>query len=82
MRQRHLLADGAEQLPGEGVPLQRDAAELQGQLQGPAGGRDRELVRGGAGERGGRGLLDPGGSGTRNTETKEVRGPLGRSGAS
>ena len=37
LRQRHLLADGAKQLPGEGVPLQRNAAELQGQFQDPAG---------------------------------------------
>lgn len=35
LRQRHLLADGAKQLPGEGVSFQRDAAELQGQFQNP-----------------------------------------------
>lgn len=43
MCQRHLLADSAKQLPGEGVPLQGDAAELQGQFQGPASGKGREL---------------------------------------
>ena len=46
LRQRHLLVDGAKQLPGEGVPLQRNAAELQGQFQGPARERGREQVRG------------------------------------
>lgn len=54
LRQRHLLADSAKQLPGERVPLQRDAAELQGQFQRPAGkrGRERVLGRSGLSERG------------------------------
>lgn len=46
LRQRHLLADSAKQLPGERVPLQRDAAELSGQFQGPASKRGSEQIRG------------------------------------
>lgn len=77
MCQRHLLANGAKQLPGKRVPLQRDAAELQGQFQGPASERGRERVGGrwDLSEQGVRGLLVPSLSGTSNTETKEVRKP-------
>ena len=63
---------------GEGVPLQRDAAELQGQFQGPVSDRGRVLIRGRwdlseQGDGGGQGRLDSGRGETDNTETKGVK---------